>query len=138
MATTIFDGLDAVRDAVGGSFGPSDWTTLTQARVDAFSVATGVKSGLSVVPATLLLAVSNELLPQIIEVRGISMGVNYGVDAVRYTGFVEVGSRVRAAVGLVEVTEVSGGVQTRMLITIQAEGATEPACTINSLSRFFP
>lgn len=138
MATTIFDGLDAVRAAVGGSFGPSDWTTLTQERVDAFVQATGDPSGGTSVPETLLLAVSNELLPQIIEVRGISMGVNYGVDAVRYSGSVQVGSRVRAAVGLVEVTEVTGGVQTRMLITIQAEGATEPACTINSLSRFFP
>lgn len=137
MPATIFEGLDAVRAAVGASFGPSDWTTLTQERVDAFLAATGEPSSGSVVPATLLLAVSNELLPQIIEVRGISMGVNYGVDAVRYTGSVEVGSRVRAAVGLVEVTEVTGGIQTRMLITIQAEGTAEPRCMINSLSRYF-
>lgn len=137
MSAQIFDGLDAVRTAVGASLGPSDWTTLTRERVEAFAEATGEPSGGSVVPAALLLAVSNELLPQIIEVRGISMGVNYGVDAVRYEGAVEVGSRVRATADLVEVTEVTGGIQTRMVIAIQAEGTAEPRCTIDSLSRFF-
>ena len=61
------------------------------------------------------------------------MGVNYGVDKVRFPAPVPVGARIRAGVELAEVSEVSGGMQTLMRITIEIEGSEKPACVIDSL-----
>ena len=152
MAITTFEGIDAVRAAVGTHLGFSDWTEVTQERVVEFADATGDHQWIHVDPERaraespfggpvahgyLTLALSNELLPQIVEVRGISMGINYGVDKVRFPAPVPVGSRVRAGAELLEVTDVPGGIQTKMGITIEVEGNAKPACVIESLSRFF-
>ena len=152
MAITTFDGIDAVRAAVGTHLGFSDWTEITQERVDEFADATGDHQWIHVDPGRaraespfggpiahgyLTLALSNEMLPRIVEVRGVSMGVNYGVDKVRFPAPVPVGSRLRAGAELLEVTDVPGGIQTKMGITIEVEGNAKPACVIESLSRFF-
>ena len=152
MAITTFDGIDAVRAAVGTHLGFSDWTEITQERVDEFADATGDHQWIHVDPGRaraespfggpiahgyLTLALSNEMLPRIVEVRGVSMGVNYGVDKVRFPAPVPVGSRLRAGAELLEVTDVPGGIQTKMGITIEVEGNAKPACVVESLSRFF-
>jgi len=64
------------------------------------------------------------------------MGVNYGTGRVRFVSPVPVGSRVRAGAELTGVTEVSGGLQTTMTITVEVEGSTKPACVIESISRW--
>ena len=151
MAATILDGLDAVRAAAGTHLGYSDWTEITQQRVDDFADATGDHQWIHVDPARaraespfggpiahgyLTLSVSNELLPQVVEVRGISMGVNYGVDKVRFPAPVPVGSRVRAGAELTAVSEVTGGVQAHLTITIEVDGSPKPACVIEAISRY--
>ena len=152
MAATVFDGIEAIRAAVGTHLGYSDWTDITQERVDQFADATGDHQWVHVDPVRaraesrfggpvahgyLTLSLSNELLPQIVEVRGFSMGVNYGVDRIRFPSPVLVGSRVRAGAELLGVTDVKGGIQTTMRITISIEGVTKSACVIDSLSRYF-
>jgi len=153
MAVTVLDGLDAVRAAVGTNLGSSDWTEVTQDRVQLFADATGDHQwihtdverataespfGGPIAHGYLTLAMTNEFLPRIVEVRGVSMGVNYGVDKVRFPTPVPVGSRVRAHVELVAVDEVSGGIQTTMRVTVEVSGAEKPACVVDALSRFFP
>ncbi len=64
------------------------------------------------------------------------MAVNYGTDKVRFVSPVLVGSRIRGGAELVEVTDVAGGIQTKVLITIEIEGGKRPACVIESLSRW--
>ena len=64
------------------------------------------------------------------------MGINYGVDRVRFPAPVPVGARIRAGVELVEVSDVSGGIQTLMRITMEVEGSEKPACVIDSLARW--
>lgn len=136
MAAVIFDGLDALRAAVGAHLGPSDWVSVDSERFALFGEATGDAD-----PAhpMLLLSMSNELLPQLMEVRGVSMGVNYGVDRVRFPAPVDDGDRVRAHADIVEVTEVNGGVQAAVTITLERDraGEAETVCVIDSLSRFF-
>lgn len=153
MAITTFDGLDAVRDGVGRHLGYSDWEEVTQDRVDTFAEATGDHQwihvdveraraespfGGPIAHGYLTLSMSNEFLPRIVEVQGISMGVNYGVDKVRFPAPVPVGSRIRAGVELVAVDDVTGGIQTTMRVTIEIEGGDKPACVIDALSRFYP
>ncbi|GIT00395.1 MAG: hypothetical protein CM1200mP26_21070 [Acidimicrobiales bacterium] len=79
---------------------------------------------------------TNQFLPEIVQVEGISMGVNYGVDRVRFPGPVVFGSRVRGGAELGQVDEVSGGVQTVIRITVEIEGSDRPACVVDSVSRF--
>jgi acyl dehydratase len=150
-AQTVFESLDEVRAAVGRHLGWSDWLTIDQARVDLFAEATGDHQWIHVDPERaarespfggpiahgyLTLALSNLFLPQIVEVRGVSAGVNYGTGRVRFPAPVPVGSRVRAGAELTAVDEVPGGVQTTMTITVEVDGAAKPACVIESLSRW--
>ena len=149
-AATVLDGPDAVRAAVGSHLGHSDWLTVDQDRVDLFAQATGDHQWIHVDPERaaagpfggpiahgyLTLALSNLFLPQIVETRGFSAGVNYGVDKARFPAPVKVGQRIRGGAELVEVTDVKGGIQTLVRITIEIEGGTKPACVIDSLSRW--
>jgi acyl dehydratase len=64
------------------------------------------------------------------------MAINYGVDKVRFVAPVLVGKRIRAGAEMMEVTDVKGGIQTKVLITIEIEGSERPACVIESLSRW--
>jgi len=150
MAQTVFRDLDALAGAVGSHLGYSDWLEITQERIDRFAEATGDHQWIHVDPERaasgpfgttiahgyLTLSLSNCLLPQIVEVQGVSMGINYGCNKVRFPAPVPVGSRVRAGAELVAVDEIPGGVQTTMIVTMEIDGGRKPACVIESLSRF--
>ncbi|MEI7622848.1 MAG: MaoC family dehydratase [Actinomycetes bacterium] len=148
--TTIIDGPDAVLAAVGTHLGYSEWLTIEQERVNMFADATGDHQWIHVDPERakdgpfgapiahgyLTMSLSNYFLPQIVEVQGFSAGINYGVDKVRFPSPVKVGERVRAGAELIEVTEVKGGLQTLMRITIEIDGNDRPACVIDAISRW--
>jgi len=139
-------------EAVGKHLGHSDWLEITQARIDLFADATGDHQWIHVDPERaakgpfgktiahgyLTLSLASFFLPQIVEVRGISMGVNYGLDKVRFTSPVPAGSRVRAGAELVKAEEVKGGVQATIRVTIQVEGADRPSCIADTISRYYP
>ena len=84
------------------------------------------------------MALTNLLLPQIVRVDGTSMGVNYGVNRVRFPQPVLVGSRLRASATLTSADDLPGnsGVQTVTTITVEIEGHPKPACVVESVSRF--
>jgi acyl dehydratase len=151
VAVTVFEGIDEVRAAVGRHLGWSDWLTVTQDQVDTFADATGDHQwihvdveraqrespfGGPIAHGFLTLALTNRFLPQVVEVRGVSLGVNRGTGKVRFPAPVPVGSRLRAGVELVAVTDVEGGIDTTMAITVEREGADKPVCVVESLSRY--
>jgi acyl dehydratase len=131
MARTVFTSLDEVRAAVGRPLGASDWLAITQDHLDRFAAATGDPGH-----CYLALALTNLFLPQIVEVRGASLGVNYGTGAVRFPAPLRAGSRLRGTAELVACAEVAGGVQTTIRITVEVDGGREPACVVESLSRW--
>lgn len=142
----VMIGTAALRESVGRRFGPSPTVTVSADRVDLFLRATGAppEDLPSVAPSNLVLALTNMLLPELVRVEGVRMGVNYGTDEVRFPAPTPVGSEVYATVELADVSDVSGGVQTRMVITVSlvADAADEtrsddPVCVVESLSRFF-
>ncbi|MCE2854643.1 MAG: MaoC family dehydratase [Ilumatobacteraceae bacterium] len=150
MAVTTLNGVEEVHAAKGRHLGYSEWMTMEQERINQFAEATGdrqwihidverAKSGPFGAPIAhgyLTLSLSNYFLPQIIEVQGFSMGVNYGVEKVRFPAPVKVGTRVRAGAELIEVSEITGGLQTLIRITVETEGSDKPNCVIDSLSRW--
>ena len=147
---TVFESLEELPGAVGTHLGYSDWLTIDQERIDLFAEATGdhqwihVDSeravlgpfGSTIAHGYLTLSLTSMFLPALIEVRGISMGINYGTDKVRFPAPVPVGSRGRAGAELVDVAEVVGGFQTVIRITMEMEGSERPACVVESVSRF--
>ena len=129
---TVLDGVDAVRAAAGTHLGTSRWMVVDQVRIDRFVAATGDPDH-----TYLVLSLTNGLLPEVVEVRDVSMGLNLGTNQVRFPAPVPVGGRVRIDVALTEVRDVSsGGVQTTMTVTVELEGSDEPAAVVEVLSRF--
>jgi len=151
MSKTVFDGIDEVRAAIGRHLGHSEWSEVTQEQVNQFADATGDHQwihvdverakaespfGGPIAHGYLTLALTNLLLPQVVEVRNVAMGLNYGTGKVRFPSPVPVGSRLRAGVELTAVDDIKGGIQTTMVITVEREGSDKPACVLESLSRY--
>jgi acyl dehydratase len=139
-APTVLEGLDDVRAAVGRDLGTTAWIEVTVRSVELFTRATSAEGprdgGIPVVPPEMVLALTNLFLPQLVVVEGVSAGVNYGTEQVRYGAALPVASRVRARAELTAADEVPGGVQTTIRITVEAEGTAEAVCVVDSLSRW--
>lgn len=148
--TTVFASPDELLAAVGGDLGHSEWISIDQGRIDGFADATGDHQWIHVDPVAaaagpfgatiahgyLTLALTNRFLPEIVRVDGVSMGINYGVNKVRFPQPVSVGSRVRGHAVLTSAEEIGGGVQAVITITVEIEGDPKPACVVESVSRF--
>ena len=150
--STVFEQPADLLGAVGQHLGYSDWVEIDQQRINLFADATGdhqwihvdpVKAaegpfGKTIAHGYLTLSLANFFLPQIMEVRNTSMGVNYGCEKVRFPSAVPVGSNVRGGGEVISAEEVKGGVQVVVRMTIEVEGSDRPACVIDTISRFFP
>ncbi len=148
--STVFDRPSDLLGAVGRDLGSTDWLEITQERIDTFADATGDRQWIHVDPERaaagpfggtiahgyLTLSLVNTFLPDLLEVRNVSMGVNYGTDKTRFPAPVPVGSRIRGRAVLAAADEVEGGVQARVTVTVEIEGSDRPACVVETISRF--
>lgn len=156
---TVVENPSALLDMVGADLGTTDWVELTQERIDTFADATGDHQwihvdveraraespfGGPIAHGYLTLSLVNLFLPDLVEVRGASMGVNVGLDKVRFPTPVPAGARVRGRGTVVSAEEAKGGVQVVVRVTVEVEGSTpgepaeRPACVADTISRFFP
>jgi len=150
---SIFDTPADLEKAVGQHLGYSDWLAIEQSRIDGFADATGDHQWIHVDPERakqgpfgrciahgyLTQSLVNHFLPQIVEVRGISMGINYGANRLRFPAPVPVGSRVRGGAELLEVERTrDGAFQAVMRVTVEIEGGERPGCVIDTISRYYP
>ncbi|MDQ4008667.1 MAG: MaoC family dehydratase [Actinomycetota bacterium] len=143
----VFNGIDELKEAVGEQLGHSDWHTVTQEKVDQFADATGDHQWIHVDPERakagpfggtiahgyMTLSLLPMLNAQIYRIDGLTMGINYGTNKVRFPAPVPVGSRVRAGAELVEVTPNAQGAQAVVRTTIEVEGGEKPACVAESV-----
>lgn len=150
--TTVFKTPNDMAASVGKNLGQSDWLEIDQERINLFAEATGDHQWLHVDPdkakqgpfgATiahgyLTLSLVNLFLPQIVDVQGIKMGVNYGCEKIRFPAPVKVNSRVRGVGELIDVSEVKGGIQAVIRVTVEIEGSERPACVVDTISRYYP
>lgn len=149
--TTTIDGLDGLRAAVGSHLGHSDWLTVTQEQVNRFADATGDLQWIHVDPERaktgpfggpiahgyLTLSLAPALLGSILQVQGFAMGVNYGLDRLRFPAPVPVGARLRLGATLAAVDEVPGGAQATLELVFEVEGQRKPACVATALYRYY-
>ncbi|WP_067804688.1 MaoC family dehydratase [Nocardia beijingensis] len=148
----VFQGLSELESAVGTHLGYSDWHTVTQEQIDRFAEATGdhqwihvdpVKAaagpfGTTVAHGFLTLSMVPMLAGEVYAVRGLSMGVNYGTNKVRFPTPVPAGSRVRAGVELVSLAPGSIGSQAVIRVTVELEGSDKPACVAETVAVLVP
>jgi acyl dehydratase len=142
MAQATAEGIEGVQSLVGQQLGHSEWVEITQEMVNRFADATGDHQWIHVNPERaarespfggpiahgyLTLSLLPSLVPQIVEITGFRMGVNYGTEKVRFPAPVPVGSRVRAAATLESATPFDGGVQMNLGVTLEVEGGSKPA-----------
>lgn len=152
MSKTTFENPGDLIGKEGLKIGPSDWMEIDQERINTFADATGDHQwihvdverakkgpfGAPIAHGYLTLSLAAKLMPEIIEVKNMSMGVNYGTEKVRFINPVKVGSRIRGHGEFVEIKEVTGGYQSTMRVTIEIEGEDKPACVVDTLSRYYP
>ncbi|MEH1058278.1 MaoC family dehydratase [Micromonospora sp. CPCC 206171] len=148
----VFHGIGELEQAVGTHLGYSDWHTVTQQQIDAFAEATGDRQWIHVDPAKaahgpfgstiahgyLTLSLVPMLVWQVYKVEGLSMGVNYGANKLRFPAPVPVDSQVRAGVELLSLVPGGGGYQLTAKVTVELAGAGKPACVVETVSILVP
>ena len=150
MATTI-DGIEGLKAAVGDHLGYSDWHEITQDRINAFAEATGDHQWIHVDPERakdgpfgrtighgyLTLSLAPWLMSEVLQVTGMAMGLNYGLNKLRFPNPVPVDSSLRMGAQLAGVDDVAGGAQLTSELTFEREGGEKPVCVAESLSRAY-
>jgi acyl dehydratase len=147
----VFTGADELRGAAGEELGVSDWMTIEQKRIDAFADATGDHQWIHVDPQRaadgpfgttiahgfLTLSLMPHLVSQIYRVDGAAMGINYGMNKVRFPAPVPVDAKVRASAELAEVTDVENGLQLVLRVALQLEDSDKPGCVADWVTRVY-
>ncbi len=142
--TIAFADLESL---AGEHVGYSDWHVIDQDRVNLFADATGdhqwihvdveratKEMGAPIAHGYLTLSLLPMLSAEVLRVTGVTRGINYGSDKVRFTNMVPVGSRVRLSQHCKSVKPKAGGLQTIMESTIEIEGQERPACVAEAIS----
>jgi acyl dehydratase len=150
--TRTAHGLDELKRLAGQDLGRTDWLEVTQKRVDTFADATDDHQWIHTDPERakdgpfggpiahgyLTLSLIIPLFGELLEITGISMSVNYGLDKVRFPAPVPVGARIRLHATVDSVAEVRGdGVQMDLTFTVEVEGADKPACVARPVYRHY-
>jgi acyl dehydratase len=146
----VFEGLDEFAAAKGSQFGPTEWLTISQERVNLFADATddhqwihvdpekaaGGPFGGTIAHGLLTLSLLPHFSQQLYRVANIALGVNYGYNKVRFITPVKVGANVRARGELTSVNQLDGAVQATTTITVEIEGSDKPAAVVESIVRY--
>ena len=154
MTMRKFESLQALKQCVGQEIGVSDWVMIDQQRIDLFAEATGDHQWIHVDPQRsaagpygktiahgfLTLSLLPLLTSSSIEVDKVKMGLNYGLNKVRFPAPVPVDSRVRGRIRLKQMEDVAPidgnpGYQVTLEVTVEREGGDKPVCIAESLSR---
>lgn len=139
--------LKDVHSLVGTDVGTSDWLEISQERVNQFAEATGDHQwihvdveranreiGGPIAHGYLTLSLIPFLSAGLMPLAGVSRGINYGSDKVRFTQMVRVGKRVRLVQHLLSAEPKAGGLQLKMRCTIEIDGEERPACIAETIS----
>jgi acyl dehydratase len=147
---TRVSGLDELKSLSGADLGASGWLEIGQPRVDTFAQATGdhqwihvdverAKNGPfggTIAHGYLTLALVIPLWEEILQVGGVSMGINYGLNRLRFPAPVPVGSKVRLHARVVSAEDVPGGVQLTVAFNVEVQGGDKPAAVAEAVYRY--
>jgi acyl dehydratase len=151
--STVVNGLDEITALAGADLGRTGWMEVTQERVNMFADATGDHQWIHVDAARaaagpfggtiahgyLTLSMVIPLFAELLEVTGISMGINYGLNKVRFPAPVPVGAKIRLAAVVAAAEPVGDGqaVQLTADLTVEVDGGARPACAAQGIYRYY-
>ena len=150
MTQIVISGIAQLKERLGEEIAVTDWLTVSQSRIDTFAAASGDDQwihvdrersvrespyGTTVAHGFLTLSLLSRLLRDAVEIQGARLGINYGLNRVRFTGPVPAGSRVRARFRLAGVEEIDRGVQITWSVTVEREGEAKPALVAEWITR---
>jgi acyl dehydratase len=144
-----FEHLDDLKDRVGQEIGTSEWILIDQDRIASFAHATGDFQwihldheraaagpfGRTIAHGFLTLSLLPAMFETAFEIADAKMGLNYGLNRVRFPAPVPSGSRVRGHFKLLGYEPIDGGAQTVVEVTVELEGSGKPVCVAESVSR---
>jgi len=152
MSQRIIESPNELKNLVGQEVAVSDYFQVAQERINQFAEATEDRQwihidverakkespyGSTIAHGFLTLSLLSHLVSRAIKVQGVRMGINYGLNRVRFPAAVPAGSNVRARVALQSVEDISGGVQATWAVTVECEGAEKPSCVAEWLVRYY-
>jgi acyl dehydratase len=150
VAKIVIPGIARLKSWVGRDVAVTDWLTVSQERIDTFARASGDDQwihvdreraarespyGTTVAHGFLTLSLLSHLMREAIEIQGARLGINYGLNRVRFTGPVPAGSRVRARFRLAAVEDIEEGVQTTWDVKVEREGEDKPVLVAEWITR---
>ena len=152
MGARVVD-ITELKSLTGQELGVSDWHLVTQDEINTFADATHDHQWIHVDPERAkkespfggpvahgyyTLALAPHLVSQALDVTGVRMGVNYGLNRLRFTAPVRIGKRVRVRVAVNSVEDLAAGVQVALGLTYEVEGESKPACVAEVVYRYYP
>jgi acyl dehydratase len=143
--------MAGLRELAGQHAGFTEWQTMEQDRVNRFADATDDHQwihvdverakespfGGTIAHGYLTLSLVAPIMGQLVKVTDATTGLNYGLDRVRFPAPLPVGARWRGGAELLEVTEIPGGLQMKVRVTIEVEGAEKPSMVADALVRLY-
>jgi acyl dehydratase len=151
--TTTVNGVEEIKALAGTDLGYSEWKAVDQGRIDTFADATddhqwihtdveAAKDGPfggTIAHGYLTLSLLIPLWTELLEVEGVGMKLNYGLNKVRFPAPVPSGSKIRLHGAVAEVNEVGGGgVEVVADFTVECDQADKPVCVAQAVYRFYP
>jgi len=152
MPVTQIANIADLPNYAGKEVGVSDWLEVEQERIDQFAEATEDRQWIHLDPdraarespfkttiahGFLTLSLLSALSRTAISVGGVRMGINYGLNRVRFVSPVPAGARIRGRFTLATVEEIKGGVQSTWNVTVECEGSDKPCCVAEWLVRYY-
>lgn len=153
MSQRVIEGIEELKSLIGEEVGASDFVEVTQSRINDFADATEDHQwihidaeraktdspfGSTIAHGFLTLSLLPHFAAQAFTVRGnFKMGINYGLNRLRFISPVKSGSRVRARFTLQAVEDVAGGAQVTWTVTVESEGSAKPALVAEWLVRYY-
>jgi len=144
-------GIEELKQLAGQELGSGDWHEVTQEQINQFADATGDHQwihtdverakkgpfGGPIAHGYFTLSIIPVLLRDVMSVEGMRMGINYGLNKLRFPAPVPIGSKVRASVKCASVDEVSGGLQGTFDVTVEVDGQDKPGCAAQVIYRYY-
>ncbi len=140
---TSFSHLSDMKSHVGKELGVSDWVTITQDRINIFADATDDPQWIHIDPERsakespykttiahgfLVLSLASSFCMKTYKIGDIAMGINYGLDKVRFPNATPVNSKLRGRVSLMEFLDIPGGAKYKVKVVFELQGQERPAC----------
>jgi len=153
MPPLVIESHSDLKDHVGKQIATTDWLTVTQDRIQQFADATGDHQWIhvdversrrespyknTIAHGFLTLSLLPQLMPQVLHIKnGVRMGINYGLNRVRFVSPVRAGSQIRAHFTLQSLKELSDGVEIVYGVTVEGEGLEKPICVAEWVVRSY-